>query len=37
MLEEDGGIGMHTKDVLIYNKKDKNSQGNGALMKNIPF
>jgi len=31
------GIGIHTKEVLLYNKKDKNSQGNGALMRNIPF
>jgi ADP-ribosylglycohydrolase len=31
------GIGIHTKDVLLNNKKDKDSQGNGALMRNIPF
>jgi len=31
------GIGIHTKDVLIHAKKDKDSQGNGALMRNIPF
>ncbi len=38
--KEDGdadGIGIHTKDVLVYHKQDKNSQGNGALMRNIPF
>jgi len=31
------GIGMHTYDVLIKNEKNKDSQGNGALMRNIPF
>ena len=31
------GIGMHTYDVLIRNEKNKDSQGNGALMRNIPF
>ena len=31
------GIGIHTKDILLYDKRDKNSQGNGALMRNIPF
>jgi ADP-ribosylglycohydrolase len=31
------GIGIHTKDILIFGKRDKNSQGNGALMRNIPF
>jgi len=31
------GIGIHTKGILLKNKKDKNSQGNGALMRNIPF
>lgn len=31
------GIGIHTEDVLVYEKEDKNSQGNGALMRNIPF
>jgi len=31
------GIGIHTYDVLIKNEKNKNSQGNGALMRNIPF
>jgi ADP-ribosylglycohydrolase len=31
------GIGMHTKDVLVWLKPDKDSQGNGALMRNIPF
>ncbi len=31
------GIGLHTYDVLIKNKKDKDSQGNGALMRVIPF
>ena len=31
------GIGVHTKDVLVYSKSDKDSQGNGALMRNIPF
>ena len=37
---EDGdkdGIGIHTKDILVHKKQDKNSQGNGALMRNIPF
>ena len=31
------GIGLHTKDVLINKAKNKDSQGNGALMRNIPF
>ena len=31
------GIGMHTKNVLIHKSKNKDSQGNGALMRNIPF
>ena len=31
------GIGLHTYDVLIKNKKDKDSQGNGALMRVISF
>ena len=31
------GIGIHTEEVLLKNKTDKNSQGNGALMRNIPF
>jgi len=31
------GIGMQTKDVLIYSSSNKDSQGNGALMRNIPF
>ena len=31
------GIGLHTKDVLVWSKSDKDSQGNGALMRNIPF
>jgi len=31
------GIGIHTHAVLIKNKKNKDSQGNGALMRNIPF
>ena len=31
------GIGIHTKDVLVHKKQDKDSQGNGALMRNIPF
>ena len=31
------GIGIHTKDVLVYSKTNKDSQGNGALMRNIPF
>ena len=31
------GIGIHTADVLLKNKRDKNSQGNGALMRAIPF
>ena len=37
---EDGdkdGIGIHTKKVLVYGAKEKDSQGNGALMRNIPF
>lgn len=34
---DNDGIGIHTKDVLVYGKKDKDSQGNGALMRNIPF
>ena len=24
-------------DIIVYGKKDKDSQGNGALMRNIPF
>ena len=31
------GIGIHTFNVLINNEKNKDSQGNGALMRNIPF
>ena len=31
------GIGIHTEQVLLHNKKNKDSQGNGALMRNIPF
>ncbi len=31
------GIGMHTYDALIKNQKNKDSQGNGALMRVIPF
>ena len=31
------GIGLHTKDVLVWSKPDKNSEGNGALKRNIPF
>ncbi len=33
----DDGIGIHTEEVLLHHKKDKDSQGNGALMRNIPF
>ena len=33
----DDGIGVHTYDVLVKNKTDKDSQGNGALMRVIPF
>lgn len=38
--KEDGakdGIGLHTSAILLNKKIDKNSQGNGALMRNIPF
>jgi len=38
--EEDGvadGIGIHTAGVLLRGKTDKSSQGNGALMRVIPF
>ena len=31
------GIGLHTYNVLIKNQKNKDSQGNGALMRVIPF
>jgi len=31
------GIGIHTKEVLLRGKTDKNSQGNGALMRVLPF
>lgn len=31
------GIGMHTRAVLINRKKNKDSQGNGALMRVIPL
>ena len=31
------GIGIHTYKVLVENQKDKDSQGNGALMRVIPF
>ena len=31
------GIGWHTKQILVDKSKDKDSQGNGALMRNIPF
>jgi len=37
---EDGdkdGIGIHTKKVLLGKTRDRDSQGNGALMRNIPF
>ncbi len=35
---EDGdGIGIHTMTVLLEGEKDKDSQGNGALMRVIPF
>lgn len=33
----DDGIGIHTYNVLVKNVCDKDSQGNGALMRNIPF
>jgi ADP-ribosylglycohydrolase len=38
--EEDGyadGIGIHTAAVLLRQEKDKSSQGNGALMRVLPF
>lgn len=38
--ETDGytdGIGIHTAAVLLEGKKDKNSQGNGVLMRVLPF
>ena len=38
--EEDGtadGIGIHTAGVLLRGKSDKSSQGNGVLMRVIPF
>ena len=38
--KEDGvkdGIGRHTSAILFNAKTDKDSQGNGALMRNIPF
>jgi len=38
--KEDGdkdGIGIHTKKVLLGRTHDRDSQGNGALMRNIPF
>lgn len=31
------GIGIHTADVLLHGKQDKGSQGNGALMRVIPY
>jgi len=31
------GIGIHTRAVLLEGKADKDSQGNGALMRVIPF
>lgn len=34
---DNDGIGIHTKKVLVANSRDKDSQGNGALMRNIPF
>jgi ADP-ribosylglycohydrolase len=37
---EDGdsdGIGIHTYNVLLNNQKNKDSQGNGALMRVLPF
>lgn len=34
---EKDGIGIHTAGVLLYAKTDKNSQGNGVLMRVIPF
>jgi len=38
--QEDGyadGIGIHTAGVLLKDKEDKDSQGNGVLMRVIPF
>ncbi len=38
--QEDGyadGIGIHTAGVLLKGKTDKDSQGNGVLMRVIPF
>lgn len=34
---EEDGIGLQTFNVLIKKDKNKDSQGNGALMRNIPF
>ncbi|MDA7848167.1 ADP-ribosylglycohydrolase family protein, partial [Sulfurospirillum sp.] len=31
------GIGLHTRSVLIHHSKDRDSQGNGVLMRVIPF
>lgn len=31
------GIGIQTKNILVHASKNKDSQGNGALMRNIPF
>ena len=33
----DDGIGLHTENILMHGQVDKDSQGNGALMRNIPF
>ena len=34
---DEDGIGLHTKRVLVDGSENKDSQGNGALMRNIPF
>lgn len=31
------GVGIYTENVLIHGLEDKDSQGNGALMRNVPF
>lgn len=31
------GIGIHTENVLLHGQLNKDSQGNGSLMRNIPF
>lgn len=35
--DDGSGIGIHTSEVLLGNKQDKNSEGNGSLMRLLPY